>query len=216
MALAPAGGSLRSGPSLVARLQRWLSAWLPLVLMAVLAAGTWWLVKNTPLLGGPAVMAPLRHVPDYTMRDFELNRMGPDGRLRLRVQGEALRHYPDTDTLEIDAAEVRAYGTDGRLIVATARRAVTNGDGSQMQLMGDVLVRSFDAATPETGRPRLTVRGDFLQAEAQGQILRSHLPVQLSMPAGDMRVPNFVYEHLTGRLRFGGAASGQFQLRKPS
>ncbi|MBV8501308.1 MAG: LPS export ABC transporter periplasmic protein LptC [Paucibacter sp.] len=219
MALAPAAAGVRPAPrlglSVAARARRWFSAWLPLLLMALLAAGTWWLVKNAPLFGGPTVSAPLRHEPDYTMRRFELNRMGADGRLRMRVEGEALRHYPDTDTMEIDTAEVRAYGNDGRLIVATARRALSNGDGSQVQLLGDVLVRSFDAATPETGQPRLVVRGDFLQAEAQGEILRSHLPVQISLPGSELQVPDFVYEHLKGQLYFGGPAHGRFQPRKP-
>ena len=213
MQLAPAGGPARTGPTLAMRVQRWLSAWLPLVVMALLAAASWWLVKNTPLLGGPVVTAPLRHAPDYTMRNFELNRMGPDGRLRLRVEGQAMRHYPDTDTLEIDAAEVRAYGVDGKLIVATARRAISNGDGSQMQLMGDVLVHTYDATTPEGGTARMTVRGDFLQAESQGQILRSHLPVQINTPGGEMHVQNFVYDHLKGRLTFGGRATAQLQGR---
>ncbi len=213
MQLAPAGGPARTGPTLMMRVQRWLSAWLPLVVMALLAAASWWLVKNTPLLGGPVVTAPLRHVPDYTMRNFELNRMGPDGRLRLRVEGQAMRHYPDTDTLEIDAAEVRAYGVDGRLIVATAKRAISNGDGSQMQLMGDVLVRSYDVATPEGGAAGMTVRGDFLQVESQGQILRSHLPVQINTPGGEMHVQNFVYDHLKGHLSFNGRSTAQLRNR---
>ncbi|XHS79293.1 LPS export ABC transporter periplasmic protein LptC [Burkholderiaceae bacterium UC74_6] len=214
MALAPAvGAPARLATPLWLRVQRWFSAWLPLLIMATLAAGSWWLVKNTPLLGGPVSTAPLRHDPDYTMRNFELNRMGPDGRLRLRVEGEALRHYPDTDTLEIDGARVRAFGPDGRLIVATAKRAVSNGDGSEMQLIGDVLVRSFDAATPESGAPRMTVSGDFLQAESQAQVLRSHLPVHISQPGSEMQVPNFEYEHLTGKLHFGGPSRGQFTNR---
>jgi lipopolysaccharide export system protein LptC len=211
MALAPVAGTpARVTVPLGMRLKRWLSAWLPLVLMALVAAGSWWLVKNTPLLGGPVETAPARHDPDYTMRNFELNRMGPDGRLRLRVEGQALRHFPDTDTLEIDEARVRAFGPDGRLIVATAKRAVSNGDGSEMQLIGDVLVRSFDASMPESGTPKLTVSGDFLQAESQGQVLKSHLPVHIVMPGSDMRVPNFEYQHLAGKLSFGGQARGQF------
>jgi len=214
MALAPAvGAPARRALPWRLRLRRWLSAWLPLLIMATLAAGSWWLVKNTPLLGGPATTAPLRHDPDYTMRNFELNRMGADGRLRLRVEGEALRHYPDTDTLEIDAARVRAFGPDGRLMLATAKRAVSNGDGSQMQLIGDVLVRSFDATTPESGAPRMTVSGDFLQAESQAQVLRSHLPVHVTLPSGEMQVPNFEYQHLTDKLHMGGPARGQFTSR---
>src|SRR5262245_34750675 len=45
------------------RLRELLGAYLPLLLMALLALGTWWLVKNTPrpMAGGEGV--PLRHDP---------------------------------------------------------------------------------------------------------------------------------------------------------
>ena len=58
------------------RAQGLLSNYLPLVLMALLASGTWWLVKNTPLLDAPGELAPPRHVSDYRMNNFELQRIG--------------------------------------------------------------------------------------------------------------------------------------------
>ena len=64
------------------RVQALLAAYLPLLLMAVLASGTWWLVKNTPMADGPMVAVAPRHEPDYRMQGFQLQRMGPDGRLR--------------------------------------------------------------------------------------------------------------------------------------
>jgi lipopolysaccharide export system protein LptC len=215
MALAPAAGRTRPRQPLTWRIQSLLVAYLPLVLMALLAAGSWWLVKNTPLLGGPVEIAPPRHIPDYAMQHFELRRMGADGRLRLRVEGEAMRHFPDTDTVEIDGVRLRAFNADGSLTVATARRGIGNGDGSQMQLLGDVTVRSFDAGTPESAIPRMVVRGDFLQAESDAQKLHSHLPVVVSYPGGEVQAPSFDYEHLRGTLHFGGPARGQFILHAP-
>src|SRR5215210_6974805 len=44
-----------------ARLVEQGSSFLPLLLMALLALGTWWLVKNTPLADAPQTAAPLRH-----------------------------------------------------------------------------------------------------------------------------------------------------------
>ena len=55
------------------------SAYLPLMLMALLALGTWWLVKNTPLFENARATAPLTHDPDYTMSQFMVQRFGPDG-----------------------------------------------------------------------------------------------------------------------------------------
>ncbi|HEY4082202.1 MAG TPA: LPS export ABC transporter periplasmic protein LptC [Burkholderiaceae bacterium] len=215
--LAPAPGRTRARQPFVWRIQALVSSYLPLLLMALMAAASWWLVKNTPLLSGPVETVAPRHEPDYSMQHFELRRMGADGRLRLRVEGNALRHYPDTDTVEIDGVQLRSFGADGGLTVATARRGIGNGDGSQMQLLGDVTVRGFEPGAPETATPRMTVRGDFLQAEADGQKLSSHLPVVVSYPGGEVQAPNFNYEHLGGSLHFGGVAHGQFLMhaKKP-
>ena len=79
-------------------------------MMAVLASGTWWLVRNAPSVDTPREAAPLRHEPDYTMTRFVVQRFGSDGALRTEIEGERLRHYPDDDTLEIDQARIRAIG----------------------------------------------------------------------------------------------------------
>ena len=119
-----------------------LSSYLPLMLMALLAAGTWWLVRNTPQPPGARPDAPPRQTPDYTMTGFAITRFAPDGQVALRIGGDVLRHYPATDRLEIDGVRIQATGPDGRSTVATARQAVANGDGSEIQLLGGAQVIS--------------------------------------------------------------------------
>ncbi|MBV8603179.1 MAG: LPS export ABC transporter periplasmic protein LptC [Pelomonas sp.] len=207
----------RELPSWTWRLQSLVSSWLPLFLMSLLAVATWWLVKNTPLLGGPQAAAPLRHVPDYRMQHFELERIGAEGLLRARVEGEALRHYPDTDTVEIDGVSVRAIAPNGAQLLATAARAVSNADASQLQLIGDVHLRRFDPGQrPAQDAPRVVVRGDFVEVFADTQVLRSQLPVDVDFPGGTLHGDQgFVYEHLKGTLVFAGRTHGQLQPTPP-
>ena len=186
-----------------------LSNYLPLLLMAVLATGTWWLVKNTPLLDGPTELAPPRHVPDYRMANFEIQRIGADGRLRVQVSGAELRHYPDTDTVEIDQARVRTIAPDGSLAIAEASRAISNGDGSDMQLTGNVHLRRLPPGAGENMPAQLEVRGEFLQALANSEILRSHLPVTIRQGSSTLNAQNFEYRHLTGQVTVTGKAQGQ-------
>ena len=74
-----------AGPESVAtapwptRLLDVISAYLPLLMMAVLALGTWWLVRNAPNVDTPREAAPLRHEADYTMTRFVVQRFGSDG-----------------------------------------------------------------------------------------------------------------------------------------
>lgn len=195
------------------RVQSLLSNYLPLVLMAFLASGTWWLVKNTPLLGEPGAPAPLRHVPDYRMANFEIQRIGADGRLNVQIAGAELRHYPDTDTIEIDLARIRAIAPDGTLAIAEAKRAISNGDGSDLQLLGDVRLRRLPPGSGETGPALMEVRGEFLQALANSEVLRSHLPVTIRQGGATMNTQNFEYRHLTGQVTFSGKTQGQINAR---
>lgn len=197
------------------RAQRLLSNYLPLLLMALLASGTWWLVKNTPLLDAPGEVAPPRHLPDYRMANFEIQRIGADGRLHVQISGAELRHYPDTDTVEIDQARVRAIAPDGSLAIAEAKRALSNGDGSDMQLIGDVHLRRLPPGAGEGATPQLDVRGEFLQALSNSEILRSHLPVTIRQGGSTLNAQNFEYRHLTGQVSFTGRAQGQIMSRAP-
>lgn len=197
------------------RVQALMSNYLPLLLMAFLASGTWWLVKNTPLLGEPAEQAAPRHEPDYRMENFEIQRIGADGRLRVQITGAELRHYPDTDTVEIDKARVRAVAPDGSLAIAEARRAISNGDGSDLQLTGDVHLRRMAPGSGDDAPAQLDVRGEFLQALSSSEILRSHLPVTIRQGGSTLNAQNFEYRHLTGQVSFTGKAQGQLNARPP-
>ena len=175
------------------------ATYLPLLLMLLLALGTWWLVRNTP---GPDVPteAPLsREEPDYTMDRFVVERFDKDGRLKMRLQGERLRHFADTDLIEIDEPHVRAVAADGRITLAQARRAVANGDGSEVQLIGDARV---DSRGPR-GEP-IQVRGEFLHAFLNTERLHSHLPVVVTSEGNDFRATGMDYDHLTGKLQLQG------------
>ena len=53
-----------------------LSSYLPLLLMALMAVGTAWLVKHTPSAPIAGNDGPARTAPDYTMNGFAIVRFG--------------------------------------------------------------------------------------------------------------------------------------------
>jgi len=187
------------------RLADLLSSYLPLLLMLLLALGTWWLVKNT---AGPST-APedkaLRPDPDYTMTTFTVERFAADGRLRVRLEGAQLRHFPQTDRIEIDGVRVRAIAPDGRVTLAQARRALSNGDGSEVQLIGGAEVTSSDAS----GQP-MVVRSEFLHAFLVSQRLSTHLPVWVQRGATELRAAGLDYDHGAQRLDLKGPMRAVF------
>ena len=189
------------------RFLQWLSAYLPLVLLALLALFTWWLVQNTPRGDAPRDAGPVRHEPDYLMQGVLLQRFAPDGSLRVQVEGTQMRHYPDTDTLEIDRVSIRAWSPAGQLTVATAQRAIANGDASEVQLLGGARVVSAG----DTPGDRIEFEGEFLHAFLRAEQLRSHLPVQMRQGSSELRVGALEYDHLTRRARLGPPIRARFE-----
>lgn len=157
-----------------------LSLYLPIGLMGLVALGTYWLVQSTPATRVPSLVAAARHEPDYFMNGFSVRTFAEAGRLKSEVFGAAARHYPDTDTLEIDTVRIRAFDEQGRLTTATANRALTNSDGSEVQLFGQAqIVR--DAQVDKAGQttPRIEFRGEFLHAFLNDDRIVSNRPVEL-------------------------------------
>lgn len=176
------------------------SAYLPLLLMAALALGTWWLVKNTPLLENEREVAPLRHAPDYTMNQFMVQRFAASGAMRVQIEGDVMRHYPDTDTIEIDNPRIRAFGEDGRITNATARTAIANRDGSEVQLSGGAHV--VREATDQVAA--IEFRGEFLHLFQNTERVRSHLPVVVTQGGTEIRADSMAYDNLAGVLDLKG------------
>ena len=176
------------------------STYLPLLLMAVLALGTWWLVKNTPLFENDRVAAPMRHEPDYTMTQFMVQRFGANGAMRVQIEGDLMRHYPDTDTFEIDNPRIRAIGDDGRITLATARLALSNRDGSEVQLTGAAHV--VREATPT--QTAIDFRGEFLHYFQFTERVRSHLPVVVTQGGSEIRADSMAYDTLARVLDLKG------------
>lgn len=181
--------SLVAPLSVLMRMRRvWdrLVVYLPLLLMGLMAMSTYWLVRNTPATGEVELDAPPRHVPDYFMHDFSVKVFAEDGRLKSELVGTEGRHYPDTDTLEIDQPRIRVLGEKGSVTTAVAARGLINADGTEAQLFDKaVVVREASINTQGVVTPRSEMHSDFLHLFADTEQVRSHLPVLLLRGAGD-------------------------------
>jgi lipopolysaccharide export system protein LptC len=200
------------GRRLLADIGATLLAYLPVALMGLLALGTWWLVRSTPVPEPPREPGPPRGEPDYAMEGFVVRRYGADGRLRAQIEGDHVHHFPDTDTLRIDGPRVRVVDAQGRVTVASARRATSNGDASELALDGDARVARDGAP----GEPPMVFAGERIEASRTGRRIVALGPVVVSRGDTVLRADRAVYDHgtrvltLDGRVRMtigGGAAA---------
>jgi lipopolysaccharide export system protein LptC len=186
-----------------------LTVYLPIILMGVIALGTYWMARNTPTIGPVEPPRALTHDPDYSMRRFSVKTFEPGGRLKSEVHGAQARHYPDTDTLEIDQPRMRSFNDRGELTVASAQRALSNADASEVQLFGDaVVVRDPGRDAAGRPQPRLEFRSDFLHAFVNKEQVRSNKPVELKRGADTFTADSLEYDNINRVLVLGGRVRG--------
>jgi lipopolysaccharide export system protein LptC len=186
-----------------------LSIYLPVLLMGLLALGTYWLVRSTPALETEVERQVQRQDPDYQMERFSIKTFDAVGRLKTEVYGEQARHYPHTDTLEIDQVRIRSFNQRGYMTVATARRALTNNDATEVQLMGDALVvREAVVDRHGVALPRLSFSGEFLHAFLEQERIRSHKPVELVRGGDRITADSLDYSNFDQILELRGRVRG--------
>jgi lipopolysaccharide export system protein LptC len=182
-----------------------LSMYLPIFLMGVLALGTYWLVKSTPVLLVTPPEQPPKHQPDYFMKKFSVKTFDESGRLKSEIFGDEARHFPDTDTLEIDKVLIRSFNDRGQLTTASALRALTNGDASEVQLIGNAVVVK-DAVIGKSGEtsPRMTYRSEFLHAFMETERVNSHKPVELIRGRDKFTADTLVFDNINQVIELRG------------
>jgi lipopolysaccharide export system protein LptC len=186
-----------------------VSIYLPIILMGLLAMGTYWLLRSTPPAAGVEAAKPATHEADYFMRGFSLKTFDRQGRLQTELTGRELRHFPDTDTLEIDQVKLRAYNDEGLLTTATGDRALSNGDGSEVQFMGNaVVVQEASVGKDGRARPRLELRSDFLHAVVDTEQVRTHLPVIIRRGADEFSADSMDFDNLNRLMSLQGRVRG--------
>jgi lipopolysaccharide export system protein LptC len=190
------------------------SIYLPVILMALMALGTYWLARNTPSFITPGVSRPLAHEPDYFMRGFSVKNFDPAGRLKSEIHGQEARHFPDTDTMEIDLPRIRSFNEAGVLTVATAKKAISNGDGSEVQLLGDAVVTREVVEGAKAASPKMEIRGEFLHVFVQAEKVKSHKPVQLKRGDDEFHADQLDYSNLDRVLELTGRVRGVIGPRK--
>lgn len=193
-----------------------LTIYLPIILMGLLALGTYWLLRTTPQPGTAERNPAVTHNADYFMRKFSLKTFDALGHLKTELQGQEIRHFPDTDTLEIEQVYLRSYDDEGHLTTATSDRGLSNGDGSEVQLMGHaVVVRAGWVNSTGKTQPPLEIRSDFLHAITDTERVKTHLPVVITRGLDKFTADSMDYDNLNRLMDLKGRVHGTLTPVKP-
>lgn len=190
------------------------AVYLPVLTMGLLALGSYWILRSTPMPQEPAPAGPVTHEPDYFMLDFSVRSHGADGILRSELSGTQARHYPDDDTIEIDQARLLAFGEDGTLTLAKARRLNTDGSQQEYRFEGKVSINR-SGRTSQDGRvlPEMRFVGEQLRVYDKNQRVASDLPVELTQGGNRTTAESLRYDSRTRVTELQGRVRTQFLPR---
>ena len=183
---------------LLPRLTGLLLTWLPMIVLALAAAFTWWLAQSSPA-SRPASERTLRDTPDYTLARFTIDRFDTDDRHAATLAGEELRHFPATDAIEIDRITLDARLADNRPLTASASLGLLTPASHEVHLQGNAQVHG---RAPD-GSP-LTLRGERLSAWTDTHRVHTDAPVTVDWGASRVDAAGLDYDATTERLSLAG------------
>ncbi|MDP4735049.1 MAG: LPS export ABC transporter periplasmic protein LptC [Limnohabitans sp.] len=152
-----------------------LTVYLPLFLFAILALGSWWLVRSVPELMPPGLDPQLRQDPDFRLDQFTVKSFDASGRLTREISGQSATHFPATQSLHIEGVRILTENEVGTRLTAQAKKGISREVEQQVTLSGEAMaVRQADKRSP-----RVELRGETLTAWLQEDRLVSDQPVRI-------------------------------------
>jgi lipopolysaccharide export system protein LptC len=190
-----------------------LALYLPAILMAVFALGSWWLVRSLPSFFNETVAQSVRHEPDYFLQNFSVKSFDSQGRLMRELSGEHAQHFPDTDTLDIQKVQLRGHSQEGQQVNAVADKALAKGDGTQVTLVGNVHI-SQPASTSANGlRTATEMRSQEIKAFVKEERLVSDVPVEVRRGQDLFTAEKMQMNSKTGEYELSGRVRGTVHPR---
>ena len=186
------------------------SAILPLALVALLAALTFWLERAVNP-DDPAHKAQKRHDPDYIINQIDVRVFNSTGGLKQSLLADTMTHYPDDDSTQIANPQL-TYHLEHSKTQLYSNTAQVSHDNKKVFLRGAVrLVKP----SPD-GLPDMVLRTETMTVFPDEDIAQSN--VRVTITRGDTIVSgdSINYNGRTSIAILAGRVKGTFYRVKKS
>jgi len=181
---------------------------LPLLMVAMLALGSYWMVRSAPGVDTGELPRPPDDTPDYLIEGFTVQKFDANGRLSALLQGASAQRLPDAPWIEIQKFTFRSTDAQGQGKLASADQGLSNPDNNEFQLSGNA--RMVREAHPAGDYPRLEIRGEFLHVWTEPEKVESDRPVQIVHGKHRIRADSLQYDGTTRALQMDGRVQAIF------
>lgn len=152
-----------------------LAAWFPLLLLAILAALTFWLDRAVQPPAGKSEGAT-RHDPDFIVDKVSAIRTAADGGIKHTLFAEKMIHYPDDDSTYLQSPKLVSYASGKAPITITSREALMSKDGENVYFQDDVHV----TRAPYDDKSELAMQTSYLHVIPNDNIAQTDRPVVIT------------------------------------
>lgn len=188
-----------------------LALYLPAVLMAFFALGSWWLVRSLPSFFAEPKSTQVRQDPDYFLEGFSVKSFDSTGRLTRELSGDRAQHFPDTDILDIRNVLMRGQNQEGARVNASADRALAKGDGTQVTFLGDVQFTQPATMRGTQLQAATQIRSQEIKAFVKEERLVSDVPVEIRRGPDLFTAERMQMNSKTGEYELSGKVRGVVQ-----
>lgn len=152
-----------------------LTTAFPLVLVALLAALTYWL-DRTVQPPAPPRDGSTRHDPDYIVEKFVAVRLDPAGVRLHQLEADRMVHYPDDDTTHLEAPRLLKYDGERLAMTIVAQRALVSSEGKIVDFNDQVKATRLAVGKHSD----LVLLTDYLQVIPDDDFARTDRPVVIT------------------------------------
>jgi lipopolysaccharide export system protein LptC len=188
-----------------------LIVYLPLIILGLLASGSWWLVRSMPPLSQAEAHKPVRQDPDYRLNDFSIKLFNAQGQMTRELTGKEAQHLPATKDLHIKEVRIFAENEMGGRMTAQAQWGIASDDGSKVTLEGQA-----QAIKPsQADSPQVELRGERLVALPDEERVLSDEPVRIIRGRDVFTANTMDFNSKTGEYAMQGRVRGSLAPKPP-
>jgi lipopolysaccharide export system protein LptC len=176
--------------------RRRYSALTLLLLAALMALGSFWLLEVVRKSGSDAAPSTVRTDPDYYVEKFNFVRLSATGEAQYNISGKRMVHNPRDDTHTVDMPVVNSLSKERPPMTVRADRALVEPDAVRVHLYDNV--RLDRPKTPKA--EYFHMESSYLLVLPDDDVLRTDKPVRMTLGNAQLSGTGMVANIATGEL----------------
>jgi lipopolysaccharide export system protein LptC len=191
-----------------------LIAWSPVLLLAGLAALTYWL--NAQIQPSTARRdGATRHDPDMYIENFSAITYGADGGVLQSLAAKHAEHYPDDDSIDLNSPSLVLTDPGKPRLTIAADAGTVSGNRELVTLRGNVrAMRDAETKAPERGGTPIgpaTFTTDMLRVMPKESRAETDRLVTIEEPRGIIQGVGMVYDNGLHTFKLKSSVRGTLQ-----